>query len=70
MNYFKKNKKFWKAAAIRAARTFFEVFAASIASAKIMSEVDWPLVLSASFLATILSLALALRGLPVVEDDV
>lgn len=61
-------KSFWKAAATRACRTFFQAFLATVGSATLLSEVNWAMVLSASLLAAILSLATSVvTGLPEVE---
>lgn len=62
------NKKWWKAAGIRALKTFFQTFVASVGTSVVMSDVDWVFVGSASALAAILSLATSLAGLPEVED--
>lgn len=61
--------KFWKAALIRAARTFFQVIPASIGSAYLLSDVNWAEAISAAALAAILSLATSIAtGLPEVEE--
>jgi len=57
-------KRWWKAAGIRALKTFFQTFVASIGSSAVLESVNWALVLSASALAAILSLATSLAGLP------
>ena len=66
-----KDKKFWRAALIRALRTFCQTFVASVPTAAVLlSQVNWPMVLSASALAAILSLATSIgTGLPEVGDD-
>ena len=61
------NKRWWKAAGIRALRTFFQSFIATIGSSLVIEEVNWKLVLSAAALAAILSLATSLAGLPELE---
>ena len=61
------NKRWWKAAGIRALRTFFQSFVATIGSSLVIEEVNWKLVLSAAALAAILSLATSLAGLPELE---
>ncbi len=63
---------FWawlKAAGIRAIRTVAQTAAATLATAALMSEVDWGMVASASALAGILSLLTSVAGLPEVEDE-
>lgn len=63
------NKKFWKAAGIRALRTCAQTALASIGSAALLSDVNWYVVLSASALGGILSLLTSIAtGLPEVED--
>ena len=61
------NKRWWKAAGIRALKTFFQSFVATIGSSLVVEEVNWKLVLSAAALAAILSLATSLAGLPELE---
>ena len=63
------NRKWWKAAGIRAVRTVCQTAIASIGTAVVMSDVNWLQVLSASVLAGILSLLTSLAGLPEVKDD-
>lgn len=53
-----------KAALIRAVRTMAEAALAIIGTSVAMGDVNWPLVLSASVLAGIVSLLMALTGLP------
>lgn len=53
-----------KAAGIRALRTVAQTAAATIATATVMSEVNWQMVGSASLLAGILSLIMSVGGLP------
>lgn len=63
------NREFWLAAANRAIRTFAQTAVATIGTAAILSEVDFPLVLSASLLAGILSMLMSIAtGLPEVEE--
>lgn len=61
------NKEWWKAAGIRALKTIAQTAIATIGTAAVMSEVNWPIVLSASVLAGILSLLTSLAGIPEVE---
>lgn len=61
--------KFFKAAAIRAARTFAQTAAATIGTSAVMGDVNWVTVLSASALAAILSILTSVAtGLPEVEE--
>lgn len=61
-------KTFWKASLIRAARTIAQTAIATIASAQILSDVSWTVVISASILAGILSILTSIAtGLPEVE---
>lgn len=62
------NKNWWKAAGIRAVKTFFQTFVASIGTAYVISDVNWMMVGSASSLAAILSIATSLAGLPEVKE--
>lgn len=62
------SKKWFRAAGIRALKTFFQTFTALIGTSVVMEEVDWALVLSGSFLSAILSFATSLGGLPEVEE--
>lgn len=48
-------KKFWRAAGIRALRTFAQAAMATIGTSVLLSQVDWIAVVSASLLAAILS---------------
>lgn len=60
-------KKWTKAAGIRAVKTVAQTFVATVGSAAVISAVDWKVVVSASILAGILSLATSVAGLPEVE---
>ena len=63
-----KGRKFWKAAGIRALRTFAQTAIATIGTTALMEQVNWAAVASASVLAGILSLLNSLAtGLPEVE---
>lgn len=63
------NKKWWKAAGIRALKTIAQTAIAMIGTSAVMSEVNWVAVGSASLLAGILSLLTSLAGLPEVEEE-
>ena len=61
--------KAWiKAAGIRAIKTVAQTAAATIATAAVMSDVNWLMVGSASLLAGILSLLTSVAGLPELEE--
>lgn len=60
---------FWKAAAIRAARTFCQAAIAYIGTAAVLSEVDWIQAGSAAVLSALLSILSSIAtGLPEVEE--
>ena len=63
------NKKWWKAAGIRALKTVAQTAIATIGTSAVMSEVNWLAVGSASLLAGILSMLTSLAGLPEVEEE-
>lgn len=62
------NKKWIKAAGIRAIKTMAQTFIATIGSAAVLAAVDWKVVVSATVLAGILSVATSVAGLPEVEE--
>ena len=61
-------KKWFKAAGVRALKTVAQTAAATIATAAVMSDVNWLMVGSASLLAGILSLLTSVAGLPELEE--
>lgn len=62
-------KNFWKAAGIRALRTFAESALAYIGTASLLSEVNWLGVLSAGAMGAVVSFLLAIATkLPEVEE--
>jgi hypothetical protein len=63
------NRKWWKAAGIRAVKTAAQTAIATIGAASLLSAVQWPVVVSASVLAGVLSLLTSVTGLPEVETD-
>lgn len=63
------NKKWWKAAGIRALKTVCQTAVATIGTAAVLEEVNWIMVLSASLLAGVLSLLTSLAGLPELKED-
>ena len=62
------NKKWWKAAGIRAVKTVAQAAGATIGTAAAMGQVDWKFVVSASALAGVLSLLTSVAGLPELEE--
>lgn len=64
-----KAKKWLKAAGVRAVKTVAQTFVAMVGTAVVMSAVDWKMVLSASVLAGVLSVATSIAGLPEVKED-
>lgn len=63
------NKNFWKATTIRAIKTICQTAIATIGTATVLEEVKWPMVISASLLAGILSVLTSIvTGLPEVDD--
>ena len=63
-----KNKKFWQATAIRAIKTICQTAIATIGTGKLVSEIDWKVVVSASIVSGILSVLTSIvTGLPEVE---
>lgn len=66
-----KNKEYWinwaKAAGVRAVKTCAQTFVATIGTAAVLQDVNWVMVLSASALAGVISLATSVAGLPEVS---
>ena len=63
-----KVKKWFKAAGVRSIKTIAQTFVATVGSAAVISAVDWKMVVSASILAGILSLATSVAGLPELKE--
>lgn len=63
------SKNWWKAAGIRAVKTFSQALIAGIGTGAALLEVNWSYALSVAAVAAILSLLTSLKGLPEVEDD-
>lgn len=58
-------KEFWKAAGIRALRTFCQTAVATIGTTAVMQDVNWVMVGSASLLSAVLSVLTSIAtGLP------
>ena len=65
-----KTKTFWKAALIRAIRTFFQTFVAAAGAGQVLEEINWKYAFSAAALSFILSIATSIgTGLPEVEEE-
>lgn len=62
-------KQWFKKAGVRAVKTMAQTFVATVGTATVMGAVDWKMVLSASVLAGILSIATSIAGLPEVEAE-
>lgn len=63
------NKKWIRAAGVRALKTICQTAIATIGTAAVMDQVNWAAVISASILAGILSMLTSLAGLPEVPDE-
>ena len=63
-----RTKNWIKAALIRAVKTIAQTAVATIGTATVFSEVNWLMILSASFLAGLLSILTSIAGLPEVEE--
>lgn len=68
-----KNKEYWtnwaKAAGVRAVKTVAQTFVATIGTAAVLQDVNWVMVLSASVLSGVISLATSVAGLPEVNVE-
>lgn len=62
------NKKWWKAAGMRAIKTVAQTAIATIGTSAVLSEVNWLVVGSAAVLAGLISLLTSVAGLPEVEQ--
>ena len=63
------NLEWWKAAGIRAIRTFAESMLAYIGTgALVLQDVNWMAALSAGAMGSVIALLLAIAGLPEVEQ--
>lgn len=62
-------KKWVKATAVRAVKTFAETFVSMITVGQAFSDVSWMRVISVSGVATIISVAISIAGIPEVEAE-
>ena len=58
-----------KAAGVRAVKTMAQTFVATVGTAAVLSAVDWKVVVSASVLSGILSVANSVAGIPEVQEE-
>lgn len=63
------NKKWIRAALVRALKTVCQTALATIGTSTLISQVDWRIVISASLLAGLVSLLMSTVGLPEVNGD-
>lgn len=61
-------KKWLMAAAVRAVKTMAQTAVATIGASAVLSAVEWPVAVSASLLAGLLSLLTSVAGLPEVKN--
>lgn len=62
------NKKWFKAAGIRAIKTVAQTAVATIGTSAAVGDVNWVVVASTSILAGILSMLTSIAGLPEIDD--
>lgn len=63
-----KSKKWWRAAGLRAIKTVAQTAVGCIGASVVLSDVSWPVVVSAALLAGVVSLLTSVAGLPEVEE--
>lgn len=62
-----KSWKWWDAALTRAIKTMAQTFVAMLGTSTLIESVDWRVVMSATVLSGVASLATSLAGLPEIE---
>ena len=62
------NKKWWKAAGVRAVKTVAESMVAMLPAAATITAVDWKTVVGTAALAGVTSLMISLKGLPELNE--
>lgn len=62
-------KQWIKCAGVRAIKTMAQSFTAMIGTSVVLSEVNWQMVVSATILSGILSLATSVAGLPELDEN-
>ena len=62
-------KKWVRAAGMRAVKTVAQTAVATIGTAAVLGDVNWPMVGSAAVLAGILSMLTSIAGLPELEKE-
>lgn len=63
------NRKWWRAAAVRAIRTLAQAMIAGIGTSAVLGEVDWKYASSAAALAGVLSILTSMAGIPEVKEE-
>ncbi|WP_310604809.1 holin [Anaerosporobacter sp.] len=63
------NKKWLRAATVRATKTVAQTAIGTIGATAVFSAVDWKMVVSASLLAGVVSMLTSVAGLPEVESE-
>lgn len=64
-----KAMKWAKAAGVRAVKTVAQTAVATIGTAAVMGDVNWPMVASAAVLAGLLSMLTSVAGLPECKEE-
>ena len=62
-------KAWWKSAGTRSVKTLAQTAVGCIGAAVALGDVNWPMVVSASVLAAVVSLLTSVAGLPEVEKE-